>query len=544
MEKDKEIQMRSRYTFTTDGSHMMRSWEENGIRVARMAANMTEAKPQWGFIRLCNFMARCVREVQDETELKFDDPRYVAEMLAFMYQKTANESKRRSGSHGLWMDIAEYTMAIVADRERVAGDIKAMGEECLTKFPRIQAFMNGTAGEDDTMAVFLSMWIQMNLMAGLDTNILSKIPISEKDAARWMFLKREAAGACSLLEQCVSKEAGGKADLPSEPDELTERCRTFLSGWDPESIYEYLDGYISGQEAAKTEFAQLCYEHVARIANLDLGIKKSNHVMFGPTGCGKTELARVMRSILPVPIEIVDSSVITNAGFKGSDKTDVMFELAAGNPNIEYGIVILDEFDKLCMPSHDSTGADVHRLVQGELLKMIEGTTLRRSTMGMSDELDTTNITFICAGAFEGAFDNHISRGLGFGSCDTDLNSGRTTMKCLEDFGMIPELAGRICSVIALDSLDEDDLYEILAHKKDNCIENMQKLFRAAYAKEVEFSDSAMREICRSAVANGLGARGLNGIVESVCHAGRSTAQGKGVLHITDDMVRRCCMGA
>ena len=181
----------------------------------------------------------------------------------------------------------------------------------------------------------------------------------------------------------------------------------------------------------------------------------------------------------------------------------------------------------------------MHRQVQGELLKMIEGTTLYRYSPQYTSEMDTEHITFVCAGAFEGAFRKDIHKGVGFGSIDEDRSAGKSVTECLEDYGMIPELAGRISSVIGLETLEEEELYDILVSKKNNCIENIRKLYRAAYHSEVDFSEDALRAVSSIAATRGLGARGLGSIVEQACHQGRGRLAGgsRGMLRITRDMV-------
>ena len=371
-------------------------------------------------------------------------------------------------------------------------------------------------------------------------NIPSDLLASLKDENRreyWSGLVMQAElGLDSFKVKADVQEARKPNMIRRSRRELEETCGRFLDAYNIDSIYLYLDRFISGQEHAKMEISRICYEHVVRIANPDLRIRKSNCVMFGPTGSGKTELCRLLREILPIPIEIIDASSITMNGFKGADKEDVMMELFEDCADIEHGIVVMDEFDKLCLPTFTSQGENVSRILQGELLKMIEGAKISKQS---GRYFDTTNITFICAGAFEGAFKGEIKRGLGFGGEDFDPFLNKSFVECMEDFGMIPELAGRISTVVELNALTEEDLYGILTEKDSNCIENIQKLYKAAYGIKVNFTEGALREISVRAFRSGLGARALHGIVDNVVHGTRRDEVKRGVLVITKEMVDR-----
>ena len=294
--------------------------------------------------------------------------------------------------------------------------------------------------------------------------------------------------------------------------------RDFLSNNSPESLATQLKEYIAGQDEAVMAFSKICYEHVARLAHPEVIIKKSNCVMFGPTGCGKTEMIRVMERILPCPLDIIDANTITSEGFKGMDKEDVLSVLL-DKRGLDFcdSIIVLDEFDKLCHPRHTSTGDDVNKEIQGQLLKMVEGDTMFLKYSGVEVSVPTHQITFICAGSFDGAFTKDIQKGLGFGSVDVDNNKNKSLIDCLISFGMIPELAGRISTMIPLKKLTEEDLYQILTDTKNNCIESTKNLYRFAYNLDIQFSDEALREICGVALRLKLGARGLQGIVDTVC---------------------------
>ena len=505
------------YTVSSDGKYLMRRLsDENDNRVS--VSNIMLSSGEWDNDKLKVYFLDCINETEETGEILYDEDwkEPLANFLVAVFRFTEADAQTAKKEFR-WKEFLKNSRKFSRDPDRLieGGEVMA------------------------TILPFL--YLQFSAVKSVS---LEKIRLITKDSKRifWSHLKAQSVLCVREMESWIHNNSSDLefAESP-EREGLVGECRDFLKKWDPERIQAYLDEYISGQEIAKVEFAHICYEHIARIANPELKIRKSNYVMFGPTGSGKTELCRVIKKILPVPVEIIDASVITSNGFKGPDKEDIMFELMNTAKDIECGIIVMDEFDKLCMPSYDSHGSNVNKLIQGELLKMIEGTVLYSSKGYSSSELNTENITFICAGAFEGAFVKEIKNGFGFGSEDVDLNAGKSVTDCLEEFGMIPELAGRICSAIPLGKLEENDLYEILQSKKNNCIENIRKLYKAAYDSEIEFSEDALREICRKAALNGLGARGLSGIVENVCHANRARMSGKEkrVLRITEDMVKK-----
>lgn len=327
-----------------------------------------------------------------------------------------------------------------------------------------------------------------------------------------------------------------------EKADIKDLCQLFLDEWNPPKIAEYLNRYIAGQQKAIDVFSQMVYEHVVRVANPDKNIKKSNYVMFGPTGCGKTEMVKIASHILPIPIEIVDSSSITSQGFKGMDKEDLFAQLIEKyKDKIEYAIIILDEFDKLCYKRTTSSGDDVNKSIQFDLLKMIEGTTLyiRITSAQITIPISTENITFVCSGSFDGAFSEDIKNAFGFGATSIDRNQNKTIMECLVDFGMVPEFAGRISALIPVKQLSKDDLYEILAVKENNCIDSIKNLYKCGYKKDLSFSNDTLWKICDVALKQKLGARGLQGIVETVCHNNLdlSSIVKESKLDITPEMV-------
>lgn len=351
----------------------------------------------------------------------------------------------------------------------------------------------------------------------------------------------------SEQEQKDAEQETNDNDIPVVTDHRQVQYENFLRCWTPKKIIHYLDQYITKQDEAKKELAYLCYEHMVRIVHPEKMIKKNNYVMHGPTGCGKTELARLLKKIMPVPVEIVDISSVTMSGFQGMEKEDLLFALKQNNPDIEHGIVFLDEFDKICTPVMNRGGRNVNQTLQGELLKMIEGTTLYKEVKAdgkrTSSSINTEQITFVCCGAFIGAFEPAKEKAqIGFMHGD-EANADESkslVSECLINFGMIPELAGRICTEISLSDLDETDLLDIITNRKNNYLENMQVLYKTAYNKELCVTQSAMEEICKQAHSLKVGARALRNVLEKVCHDKlmEEYDNENPVITITEDIVK------
>ena len=480
------------------------------------------------------FIRDCVNEAADEYDMALENREFIAETLTILFELTIENGQI---SNTVWNRVVRNIWRLTSERTEMLSEILRKLPHVEQAYPHFSKYMSDKEQWKDIIVIPCLLMLQAHVLSDLPEEELFRITDS-KDLWQWTEQRMQAVFCLELLDSYMD---GVMKDESSETSNelVVSRCRTFLEEWTPEKIFEYLDAYISGQDSAKYEFSYMCFEHVARIAHLDMNIRKSNYVMYGPTGCGKTELARIVKNILPVPVEIIDASTITSNGFRGNDKEDILFDLVSQDSDLEYGIIIMDEFDKLCLPFFDGHGTNVHRGVQGELLKMIEGITLYRYGRYYTTEMSTENITFVCAGSFDGAFRQNVHKGVGFGSKDEDRNASKSLTECLEEYGMIPELAGRICAVIALEPLEEEELYDILVNKKNNCIENIQKLYKVAYNSEVDFSEDALRAVSSIAASSGLGARGLSGIVEQACHQGRRRLKSRNgkTLQITRDMV-------
>ena len=400
---------------------------------------------------------------------------------------------------------------------------------CGREYDGTMAFIQGDTGNNVCLSCIEAIADMMNLSSRSD----EEIRITKKEVIDGEELKSRLGNYFEEFAdelEFTDVEEFGEGEDPLEPDPLFEKIK-------PSEMKEYLDQYVAGQDSAKKVLSVAVYNHIKRInrRNETAEIGKSNILLAGPTGCGKTYLIENMAEKAGLPFISFDCSQLTTAGYKGGDTSEIIEELyyKAGSKRslAEKGIVLLDEIDKI-RTERTSEPTIGTKKVQQELLKMIEGTVQKiRIDQGLGApktvRINTKNILFICAGAFIG-LDRIVAKRIGknedrknvigFNRETVKKKKNKVTIENIETedlirYGIIPELAGRIQTYAVLKELRKEDLIDIMKNKRNTPIEHYKELL-AEDGIELIIEDKELENIAEEAIKSRTGARGIRRIIE------------------------------
>lgn len=336
----------------------------------------------------------------------------------------------------------------------------------------------------------------------------------------------------NICDSCIEECAGLIEEQKLLDQKKNAKDKKKLDKPTPSQIKKHLDQYVVGQENAKKILSVAVYNHYKRVGKQsDTGLQKSNVLIIGPTGSGKTYLVETIAKYLDVPFAQADATTMTEAGYVGEDVESVLVRLVQNSDNnikkAEHGIVYIDEIDKIAVSENGSRGRDVSgEGVQQGLLKMLEGSVVSiypegKRQPGPPSLIDTRNILFICGGAFGKALEEKVKGkkqlGIGFGNDFEDVKKDIPKMKHkdLIKFGMIPEFMGRLPVLAQLAPLSVEDMVKILVEPKNALTKQYQELFEMD-GVNLKFTQDFLEEVANRANSEGTGARGLKAIMEPV----------------------------
>jgi ATP-dependent Clp protease ATP-binding subunit ClpX len=353
-------------------------------------------------------------------------------------------------------------------------------------------------------------------------------------------------------------------EAPRPPEKPRRAGLPELRTLTPREVFEHLRRFVVGQEKALRAVSVAAYHHVQRIRaareKLPVPVRKSNVLLIGPTGCGKTHIARNLAAVLDVPFTVADATEYTEAGYYGKDVEvmigELLFQAGLDVERTQAGIVFVDEVDKISRRTHGArTGAGSRDIggegVQQAMLKLLEGREIfvpLNVTQHWSKHdfvlVDTTHILFLCAGTFTDLWDYSAGGRLGFGARERKGRARKPTQRELQEYGMIAEFLSRIPVVVQLDALTEDEMLRVLTEPEDSLVREYQTLLSLDDVR-LEFEAEALRAIARRAHGRGLGARSLRAIFEEMLHDElfRAPEMRGQTLTVTRDMVEERLAG-